>query len=467
LEYGSPVVETDMGKRRKTQEQLALVHPNAAGLDIGVAEIWACVPPDRDAEPVKVFDTFTPDLHRLAAWLIACGVDTVALESTGIYWLPIFEILEARGLQVQLVNARHIKHVPGRKSDYLDCQWIQKLHALGLLNGSFRPDAEICALRAYLRQRALLIEHRAAHILHMQKALHQMNLQLPQVLNDITGETGLAILRAIVAGERDSLRLAQLRNPGCKSSEEMIAKALTGDWKPEHVFALKQALELYDFYTQQVLACDAQLQRQFSLMKPRWTTTPDDLDRPPAQRRRKKKNKNAPAFDARTEMMHLTGVDLAAVGGIGDALALTILSEIGTDMSKWPSEKHFASWLGLAPHNDISGGKVLRSRTLPTNNRAGQAFRQAATSVARGPTAFGAYYRRKRAQGSPQFAQVATAHKIARTVYHLLKHHVQYVELGADVYEHTQREREVAVLRKRAAKLGFTLTGSEPAQAAT
>jgi hypothetical protein len=295
----------------------------------------------------------------------------------------------------------------------------------------------------------------------MQKALQQMNIQLPQVLDDITGETGMAIVRAIIGGERDSVKLAQLRDYRCKSSEETIAKALTGNWKTEHVFALKQSLELYDFYTGQVSACDAQIEQHYANMKPRWKIAPDQ---PVPTSPRRKKSRNRP-FDVEAAIIGLTGVDLAAVDGIGASLAQTILSEIGTDMSKWPTDKHFASWLGLAPHNDISGGKVLRSRTLHTNNRAGQAFRRAATAVARSSSAFGAFYRRKRAQGGPLFAQVATAHKIARAVYHLLKHHVQYVDLGAEVYQQKQREREIAALRKKATKLGFTLTPPETAQA--
>ena len=452
-----------MAKGSKQLEQVEIVHPHAAGLDIGSREIFACVPPDQTGERVKVFGTFTPDLHRLADWLVGHQVDTVAMESTGVYWIPVFELLEGRGLKVYLVNGRHIKHVPGRKSDVQDCQWIQKLHTLGLLSGSFRPDAEMCALRAYLRHRADLVQHRAAHILHMQKALQQMNIQLSQVLSDITGETGMAIVRAIVEGQRDSVQLAQLRDYRCKSSEDTIAKALTGTWKEEHLFALKQALELYDFYTGQVAACDAQIRQHYATMKPRWEGTPPSSTLPPSKPRRKKR-KNEPASDVRADIIRLTGVDVAAVAGIGPGLAQIILSEIGTDMSQWPNDKHFTSWLGLAPHNDISGGKVLRSRTLPTHNRAGQAFRQAAAAVARSSSVFGAYYRRKRAQGGPLFAQVATAHKIARTVYYLLKHHVQYTDIGAEGFQQKQREREVAALRKKAAKLGFTLSTPELAQ---
>ena len=451
-----------MKERKEIGEPLGDVHPNAAGLDIGSREIWVCVPADRDAERVRRFGTFTPDLHHLVDWLAQCGVDTVAMESTGVYWIPVFEILEARGFEVYLVNARHLKNVPGRKSDYQDCQWIQKLHRLGLLASSFRPDAEMCRLRGYLRHRAQLVQHRAPHILHIQKALQQMNVQLHHVLTDVMGTTGQAVLRAIVAGERDAVRLAQLRHPACHSSEDTIAKALTGDWKEEQLFVLKQSLELYDFYTAQIAACDAEVQRQFSVMKPRWTAT-DPV--PPSKPKRR--HRHSPAVDVQTAAIQLTGVDLTAVDGLSAALVQTILSEIGTDMSKWPTVKHFASWLGLAPHNAISGGKVLHSETLPTTNRAGQAFRQAAITVARSPSAFGAYYRRKRAQAGPQFAQVATAHKIARTVYFLLTHHVPYQDMGAEAYEQKHRERELAALRKKAARLGFALVSPQPAQALT
>ncbi len=412
---------------------------------------------------MRCFATFTPDLHALADWLVACGVDTVALESTGVYWIPVFETLEARGLTVYLVNAGHVKHVPGRKSDVLDCQWLQKLHAFGLLSASFRPDAEMCTLRAYLRHRAQLIQHRAPHILHMQKALQQMNVQLHHVLSDITGATGQLILRAITAGERDPVALARLRHPSCKSSEETIAKALSGNWRDEHLFVLRQALELFDAYTAQLAACDAEIERQFAAVKPRWEISEELPDLPPVKPGSKSKNK--PAESTRAELYRITGVDLVAVDGISASLAQTILTEIGTDMSKWPTEKHFCSWLRLAPHNDISGGKVLRSRTLKTDNRAGQAFRQAAASVTRSDSAFGAFYRRKRAQLGPQQALVATAHKIARTVYYLLKNKASYHDIGAEAYEGQQRERELVALQRKAAKLGFALTPKELAPA--
>lgn len=436
-------------------DTLGLVHANAAGIDIGSREIWVAVPPDRAGEIVRCFGTFTPDLESLVDWLNACDIDTVAMESTGVYWIPLFEILEARGIRVYLVNARHVKHVPGRKSDVLDCQWLQKLHSLGLLQGSFRPDAEMVVLRTYLRHRAELIQHRAPHILHMQKALQQMNLQLHHVLSDITGVTGLQILRAIVAGERDPKVLARLRQPGCKADEATIIKALTGSWRDEYLFTLKQSLEVFDFFTVQINACNIEIERHFSTIKPRWDAPQELPQLPPAKPTSRTKNK--PAQSTRQELFRILGVDLVAVTGLSASLTQTILTEVGTDMSKWPSVKHFASWLGLAPHNDISGGKVLRSRTLKTDNRAGQAFRQAAASVTRSNSAFGAFYRRKRAQLGPAQALVATAHKIARTVYFMLNYKAPFQDIGVEGYESQQRTRELTYLQRKAAKLGFDL----------
>lgn len=446
-----------MGRKKSenTWAGLKVSHLNAAGLDIGSEEIWAAVPPERTTEPVRKFGTFTPDLYALADWLESYGVDTVAMESTGVYWIPVYEILEARGFQVFVVNARHLKNVPGRKSDIQDCQWIQGLHSVGLLRGSFRPEGEIVALRAYLRHRAGLIEHRAAHIQHMQKALQQMNVQLTQAVSDITGVTGLAIIRAIVAGVHDPQQLATLRQPGCKKSEEEIAKALTGNYRREHLFALQQALALYDFYTEQLMACDVEIERQFANLKP----ISDDLPPLPPSDKRNTNSKNAPNYDARSYLYRLTGVDLVAISGLNASTVQTIISEIGTDLSAFPTEKHFCSWLGVAPHNDISGGKQLRSRTLKTNNRAGQAFRLAAQSVAKSPdNAFGAFYRRMKARHGAKQAIVATAHKIARAFYHILKHRVPFHDLGGEEYERRARERERKNLQKRAAKLGLVLT---------
>ena len=446
-------------------ETLDVVHPHAAAADIGSREIWVSLPPDRAGETVRCFGTFTPDLESLVHWLLENEVKTVAMESTGVYWMPLFELLEAHQIQAYLINARHIHNVPGRKTDVLDCQWLQKLHRLGLLNGSFRPDAEMVVLRTYLRHRAELIQHRAPHILHMQKALQQMNLQLHHVLSDITGVTGLQILRAIVAGEPDPQALASFRQPGCKADQATLVKALTGSWREEHLFTLKQSLDLFDFFTTQITACDAQIERQFTAIKPRWDAPADLPPLPPVKSGSKTKNK--PAQSTRQELFRIVGIDLVAVPGLSASLAQTIVTEIGTDMSQWPSVKHFASWLGLAPHNDISGGKVLRSRTLKTDNRAGQAFRQAAASVTRSNSAFGAFYRRKCAQLGPAQALVATAHKIARTVYFMLKDKVPFEDIGAEGYETQQRERELAHLQRKAAKLGFALIPKEVALEAT
>jgi transposase len=437
-------------------EGLPTIHPNAAGMDIGADEIVVAVPPDRDPEPVRVFRTFTPDLAALVAWLLACGIDTVALESTGVYWVPIYELLEQHGIIPYLVNARHVKTVPGRKSAWSDAQWLQKLHALGLLAASFRPDAEIAALRTLVRYRAELIAHRAPHILHMQKALQQMNIQLERVLSDIMGVTGQAIIRAIVAGERDPLRLAQQRNPACKSSEEMIAKALTGTWKDELLFVMEQALVIYDVYTAQIALADSQIGQYLETIESRGEADARLPDLPAAKAH--SKTKNAPPPQRRAQYARILGVDLVAVMGLSASSVQTIVSEIGTDMSRFASVKHFCAWLGLAPRNDISGGKVLRSRTAKVVNRATQAFRQAAQSVSRSDSAIGAYYRALRARKGPQQATVATAHKIARIVYHLLNYGEAYEAESADAYEQKRQERELRQLSRRAQKLGDTLT---------
>jgi transposase len=448
---------TRKGEASLEANPLPTVHPNAAGLDIGSEEIWVAVPADRDAHPVQKFGTYTPDLYALADWLQRCHIDTVAMESTGVYWIPLFDILEARGLEPQVVNARHLKQVPGRKSDVQDCQWIQRLHSFGLLTGSFRPEAEIRVLRAYLRHRATLIEYRAAHIQHMQKALLQMNLQLPQVVKDITCQTGLAIIRAILAGERNPETLAALRNARCAKDEADFVKALTGNYREEHLFALKQAVELYDFYTTQLRACDAEIERQFSVLKPERAEALPPLER---SAKGKQKSKNAPAYDARELLYQVLGVDLVAISGLNESSVQTILTEVGIDLTAFPSEKHFASWLGLAPHNDVSGGKVLRRHTLKNHNRAGQAFRIAAESVSRKQDGLGAYYRRQRARLGPQKAIVATAHKLARIFYHVLTERTAFKPMSDEAYEKQVRERELANLKKKAAKLGCTVVAA-------
>jgi transposase len=449
-----------MSKKRLSENQwagLPAVHAHAAGLDIGATEIVVCVPTDRDEQPIRTFGVYTADLEALADWLVACGIETVALESTGVYWIPVYEVLEMRQLELYLVDTCHLKNVPGRKSDVSDSQWIQTLHSYGLLSKAFVPDAEVRVLRAYWRQRIMLIEHRAAHIQHMQKALQQMNLHLTEVLSDITGVTGMQILRAIVAGDHDPHHLATMRDQRCQRTEEEIVKALTGNYRPEHLFALQQALVLYDAYTQAIRDCDAQLKQQYAqIAGPEQSDPPTELPPlPPAKR--KAHCKNAPAFEARGEVYRLLGVDLVAVSGLQENLVQGILTEIGFDVTPWPTVKHFCSWLSLAPHNDISGGRVLRSRTLRHANRASQAFRMAAQSVMRSANPYGSFYRRLAARIGKQQAIVATAHKIARAVYAMLKYRRAFEPMAVEDYERRLREQEIARLRKRASRLGLQL----------
>jgi transposase len=433
-------------------DALEQINLNAAGIDIGAEEIFVAVPKGRDEESVCSFPTFTADLNRIADWLEACGIETVAMESTGVYWIPLYEILEKRGLDVNLVNARHVKNVSGRKSDVLDCQWIQQLHTYGLLQPSFRPPEQICAIRSVVRHRDMLIRYRSAHIQHMQKALHLMNVQLTNVLSDITGVTGMKIIRAILAGERSPEVLARYRDRRCAKSKAEIAKSLEGNYKREHLFALKQAVELYDFYDQQLQACDVELEALYNEFEP-----PDQPGTEPPAPRTTKRRKNQPHFDLAQSLYRLTGVDLTQVDGVDALTAQTILSEIGVDMSPWPTVKHFTSWLRLAPNNKVTGGKVKQRGTLPTQNRATTAFRIAAQSLAHSDSALGGFYRRMRAKHGAPKAITATAHKLARIIYFMLKHKQPYRDPGADYYEEQHRARVVRNLQRKAAKLGMRL----------
>ncbi len=453
----SKTKQRDHAEKIINLDVLKQININAAGLDIGAAEIWASVPEDRTSQPVQMFPTFTVDLHRLANWLEACGIETVAMESTGVYWIPIYDILQERGFQVYLVNARHIKNVTGRKSDVLDCQWIRQLHTYGLLNASFQPESDMRALRAYLRHRDNLIRYRSAHVQQMQKALHLMNLQMTNVISDITGQTGMQIIRTMVAGEHDPVKLAQYRDRRCRSSEDEIAKALTGYYRPEHLFTLKQALELYDFYNQQIQACDAEIEAQYSVIKPLFDKPLPPLPPPTKKHRRQG---NAPQFDLRLYLYQLTGVDLTEIDGLEAVSIQTIISSVGLDMSHWPTDKHFAAWLRLAPNNDISGGKVLRRHTPKTQNRATRAFKMAAQSLSRSNSALGGFYRRMRAKHGGQKANTATAHKLARIFYHMLKNRQPYHDPGQDHYEQKYRERVISNLKRRAKDLGLELVPS-------
>lgn len=450
-------------KSKKQRKELELLNINAAGLDIGAAEIYAYVPEDRDEEPVRVFETFTVDLKSLAAWLEKCKIKTVAMESTGVYWIPIYELLESRGFEVLLVNAHHVKNVPGRKSDVGDCEWIQTLHTYGLLRGSFRPTDEMVALRSLVRQRRNLIAARSTQIQLMQKAMEQMNVKLTRVVSDITGVTGMAIIRKILDGEYTPTVLAQLRDPKCKKSEAEIAKALEGNYRPEHLFSLKQAVEAYDFYESQLRDCDVEIEKNFAnLPKAR----PGEESLPPKPQRAKRR-KNQSHFDLATSLYEIAGTDLTQIDGIDSLTAQTVISEIGLDMSCWPTVKHFSSWLGLSPHHEISGGKILRTRTKKTNNRANTALRVAAQSLNRSDSALGAFYRRMKAKHGPPKAITATAHKLARIIYFMLRDRTPYRDPGADYFDEQHRQRSIRNLKRRATRMGFNLVPDAISDAST
>ena len=430
---------------------LQQINLNAAGIDVGATSLFVAVPTDRSATPVREFGTFTRDLHHLANWLQECQVDTVVMESTGVYWIPLFEVLEQRGFSVLLVDARRTKNVSGRKSDVLDCQWLQQLHTYGLLAGAFRPADQIVVLRSYLRQRAMLVRLAAMHIQHMQKALQQMNVLLHQVVSDITGVTGLAIIRAILAGERDPLTLAQYRDYRCRRSFEVIAKSLEGNYRDEHLFALRQALTLYESYQSLIGECDQQIEAYIGQFA---SVTEQEA---PASVKPHKPDRHAPQFDVRTELYRITGVDLTRIAGISVTTALTLVSELGTDMSRWATVKHFSSWLGLCPGTKKSGGRVLSSKTKPSSNRAAAALRLAASSLHHSQSALGAYFRRMTARLGRPKAVTATAHKLARLVYAMLKYGTEYTDQGAASYEAQHRERMLKSLTRRAKELGYEL----------
>jgi transposase len=453
------------GKRSVKAKGFTTVHPNAAGIDIGSTEHWVAVPPDRCQEPVRGFSTFTEGLHELAKWLKACGIDTVAMESTGVYWIPVFQILEDYGFEVKLVNASHVQNVPGRKSDVRDCEWIRQLHTYGLLSGAFRPDWHICVLRAYMRQRETLIKYAANHVQHMQKALMQMNVQLHHVISDITGVTGMKIIRAILAGEHDAARLAELKDWRIKNSAETIANALTGDYRDEHLFALRQSVELYDYYREKIAEADRAILDEMKTFESKVGVekqVPSDksVTDGPSQVTKRKKNprRNEPTFDCKSELYRIAGVDLTRINGISESTAQLIISEIGTDVTKWNSEREFSSWLGLCPEHAISGGKILRRRTRKVVNRVSNALRMCAQSLLNSKSALGAFARRIRARRGTPVALTATAHKLARMVYRTLRYGQEYVDMGQEKYEAAYNQAVLRGLEKKARELGYCIT---------
>ena len=438
-------------ERERLPASLSQVNLSAAGIDVGASSHFVAVSADRAEPPVREFEAFTADLYRLADWLEECGVETVVMESTGVYWIPLFGVLEERGFEVMLVDPRRIKNVSGRKTDVLDCQWLQQLHTYGLLSGAFRPEADIRRLRSYLRQRAMLVEYASHHIQHMQKALTQMNVKLQHVISNITGKTGMAIIEAVVAGERNPRELARLRDKRIRADEATIAKSLQGHWREEHIFELTQALELYRFYHDKIAECDREIEAQLERFEDR------SDGGSPGDNGRLRSQGNAPRFDVRTHLYRMTGVDLTRINGIDGFTALKVISEIGTDMTKWPSAKHFASWLGLSPDQRITGGRVMSSRTKPSANRAAAALRLAAHGLHRSDSALGAFLRRKKAQlGAPK-AITATAHKLARLIYSMLRYGQDYVDAGAEYYERQYQQRALRAAKRRAAQLGYEL----------
>jgi transposase len=439
------------GKTR--QPPMTIEHPNAAGIDIGSASHFVAVPPDRDDEPVREFPSFTADLNALADWLKACGVDTVAMESTGVYWIPLFELLESRGFTVLLVNARSVKNVSGRKSDVLDCQWLQQLLTFGMLRGAFRPSESICVLRSLYRQRTTLLRSQGRCVQHMQKALTQMNVQLANTISDIVGETGQKILRAIVAGERNGAVLADLRHGRIQASKEDIAKSLQGNWRTEHLFALRQALNMFDFIATQLAECDAGIEQQMQGMHRH--------DGEPGKDKRSGRPKNAPKLDLRRQLYKMCGVDLTRIDGINVTTALAVISETGTDMTRFPTAKHFACWLGLCPGTKISGGKVLSAKTKNIVNRASQALRMAAAALRSSQSALGAYFRRMCARMDKPKAITAAAHKLARLIHTMLTKGEEYTDQGQEYYEERYRASVLRNLTKRAEKMGMKLINAE------
>lgn len=430
---------------RKTEEE---VFPNAAGIDVGASSHWVAVPRHVTDDSVREFGAMTDDLNAMADWLLACGVDAVALESTGVYWIPVFEVLEQRGLKVWLVDARQMKYVPGRKSDVQDCQWLQKLMSLGFLRRAFRPDAEVCELRAVARQRDILLTEQASWVQRMQKALVQMNIQLTEVLTDVMGLSGQLIIRDIVAGERDPKALARHRHSRVKASAEEITKALTGNWREEHLFVLRQSLGMYDDIARHLGQCDTKLHAGLKDLGERQV----DLGKAP-----RLGSKLRQTFDTRQILANWAGVDLTRINGLGLTVVTKILTEIGPDMSGFASVKHFCSWLGLCPGTKISGGKVLSAKTKRSSNRVRQALKMAAMSLSHSDSALGAFYRRLCARMDKPSANTAVAHKLARMVYFMLTRGEQFVDQGQQHYEEQQHQRSVAALKRRASALGFVI----------
>jgi transposase len=457
-------------KAIRPANKLPVVHPHAAGIDVGATEHSVCVPEDAvpaGESPVRQYRAFSGNLDQLVEWLQACKVQTVAMESTGVYWIPLYQKLERAGLEVVLVNARHLKRVPGRKTDILDCQWLQQMHSYGLLSGSFRPADDICVLRTYLRHRGNLVAGCGQQVQHMQRALDQMNIHLHHVVSDLDGDTGLAILDAILGGERDPKELVKLRHARCsKSTVAEMEAALKGDWREEHLFVLKQALECYRALQGQIVECDTAMEKVLERVAANPSAVPEaERPRNPVavaetgekKKRKKRTRGNAPQQDLTAQLQRVCGVDLTRIVGFNVLSVLIIISEIGVDMSRWPNAKAFCAWLGLCPGNKISGGKVLSSRTARVVNRVAILLRTLAPTLGRTDTWLGVFHRRMKARMGPAAANTATARKLATILYHLLKYKEEYVDVDRLVYEEKFRRYRVSRLRKQAEELGYQI----------
>ena len=457
--------KTDLARSEAKKVLFEVINPDAAGIDVGASEMWVCVPGDCDRERIRRFGTDTVELESIAAWLLERGVKTVAMESTGVYWIPLFQVLENHGLEVCLVNARHVKNVPGRrKTDRLDCRWLQKLHASGLLAPSFRPPAEVCRLRSYVRHRDNLVRAMGKQAQYMHKALREMNVLLDQAVSDVTGQAGMKIMDAIIAGQRDPAKLARLAGPRVKKSAAQIARALQGDYRPEHLFVLKQALQAYRFLHDQLHECDRETEQYLAELEKAEGRKDVPLPEKGLTGREKRRG-NAPDYDVQAYLYRMLGIDLTRIPSMGAATAQALVSETGTDMDRWPTAEHFASWLNVCPLPKVSGGKVIGYTRRPGHNRAGQLFRQAASTLHKSPSWLGAFFRRMKARLGGNSATKAAAHKLALIYYRMMKTRTEYRELGGAEYEARFRQRQVRNLRRRAQQLGLELVPQGTVQA--
>lgn len=444
-----------MARKQKNKQRLQIVYPDCAGIDVGSRHQWVAVDPQQCETPVQCFSSFTDDLHAMADWLEALGIRQVAMEATGVYWIPVYEVLDARGFEVHLVNSRATQQVTGRKSDMLDCQWIRQLMSYGLLRSAFRPADETCALRALVRQRAGKVQEQSRCIEHMQKALTQMNIQLHHTISDLTGKSGMAIVRAVVAGERDPSVLAALRDKRLRADEATLARSLQGNWRHEHLFALAQALAHYDFLAQQINACDEAIEQALSRLP-----HVGNGETKPLKRLQGGQRSQAQRIQLHAALQQVMGVDLTAIPAIGLDTTLVIASEIGPDLSRFPSAQHFCSWLGVAPPTRISGGKTLPGRAPKVFNRAGQALRQAAANARTSESFIGASHRARLARMDGRQAVKATAHQLARLIYAMLTQGQAYVEKGIEIFEEQRRDRQLKALQRKASKMGLTLVAA-------